>query len=386
MLVGCEVALTFVLLAGAGLFVRSLDALSRVDPGFDPAGRLVATIQLVESRYESDRQQMNFVSSLLERLRNAPGVTGAAAVTTLPLSTAGIDHDIEVRDAARTATRAEMPQLDFRAATPGYFDAMGIRMRLGRSFADHDDADAPGVAVINDAAARALFGGGTPIGRRIVVGDGDTQFEIVGLVADVHHRALDAAPRPELYVPLAQWPSYGTVEVVVRGRDALALVPSVKAAVFALDPSQPIAQVSTMTDLVNGSMSAYRLRTRALAAFSMVGVLLAAVGIYCVVAFAVSRRTRELGIRLALGARQGQLAWLVAVEGLGPVAAGLLAGIAAAVAIAPAAGHLLFGVEPADPLALGGAALVLGLIAGAASMIPATRTGRIDPVKALRAD
>jgi putative ABC transport system permease protein len=388
-LVGAEVALAFVLLAGATLLIGSLRAVTRVDPGFDPTGRLVAGIQLVEARYENDAQQLAFFESLLERARAIPGVLGAGAVTTLPLNAHGVDHDLPfVVEGVPPAADGFEPMADFRAVSGGYFETMGVPVRSGRAIAASDGASAPPVVVINETLAGLHFPGRSPIGEHLRLGGSDGRsYEIVGVVADVHHRSLDTPARPELYVPLAQWPSYGSLQVVVRtASDPLAYAPALKLAVQAIDPQQPVGSIDALSTMVVGSTAEYRFRSLVLSVFSALGVLLAAVGIYGLTAHMVTRRTREMGIRMAMGARGRDVARLVVGDGLAPVWAGLAAGAAAAVALTRVLSSFLFGLGPRDPVSFAATALSLVLVAAFAAYLPARRATRIDPVVALRAE
>jgi putative ABC transport system permease protein len=388
-LVGAEVALAFVLLAGAALLIGSLREVTRVDPGFDPTGRLVVGIQLVEARYEDDQQQLSFFETLLDRARALPGVLGAGAVTTLPLSAGGVDHDLPfIVEGGPPVADGSEPMADFRAVSGGYFETMGVPVRSGRSIAAADGAAAPPVVVINETLARRHFAGRSPIGEHLRVGGSDGRaYEIVGVVADVHHRSLDTPARPELYVPLAQWPSYGSLRVVVRtATDPLALVPALKQTVLAIDPQQPVGSIETLSALVIGSTAEYRFRSLVLSVFSALGILLAAVGIYGLTAHMVARRTREMGIRMAMGARAGDVARLVVGDGLAPVWVGLATGIAAALALTRVLSSFLFGLGPRDPVSFAATALGLILVAALAAYLPARRATRIDPVVALKSE
>ncbi|HJR63062.1 MAG TPA: ABC transporter permease [Gemmatimonadaceae bacterium] len=388
-LVGAEVALAFVLLSGAALLIGSLREVTRVDPGFDPTGRLVAAIQLVEARYENDERQLSFFETLLDRIRAIPGVLGAGAVTTLPLSAGGIDHDLPflVEGSPPPADGSE-PMADFRAVSGGYFETMGIPVRSGRSIAAADGGSAPPVVVVNETLAGLHFANRSPIGERLRVGGSDGRsYEIVGVVADVHHRSLDTPARPELYVPLGQWPSYGSLKVVVRtASDPLGFAPALKQTVRAIDPQQPVGSIEALSALVVDSTNEYRFRSLVLGVFSALGILLAAVGIYGLTAHTVARRTREMGIRMAMGARAGDVARLVVEDGLAPVWVGLAAGAAAAVALTRVLSSFLFGLGPRDPMSFAATALSLVLVAALAAYLPARRATRIDPVVALRTE
>ncbi|HJU64668.1 MAG TPA: FtsX-like permease family protein, partial [Gemmatimonadaceae bacterium] len=280
------------------------------------------------------------------------------------------------------------PLADFRAVSAGYFETMAVVVRSGRSIVATDRAPSPPVVVINETLARAHFAGRSPLGERIRVGGSDGRaHQIVGVVANVHHRSLDAPARPELYVPLGQWPSYGSMQVVVRtATDPLAFAPALKQAVLAIDPQQPVGSMTALSELVTGSAAVYRFRSLVLGIFSALGLVLAAVGIYGLTAQMVARRTREMGIRMAMGARSGDVTRLVVGDGLAPVWAGLAAGAAGAVALTRVMSSFLFGLGPRDPASFAATALVLLAVAALAAYLPARRATRIDPAATLRTE
>jgi putative ABC transport system permease protein len=385
-LVVLEMTLAIVLLAGAGLLLKSFARLQRVDPGFNPQRLLAATIYLPDHRYPDDARQAAFYVDLLERVRALPGVVSAGAVTTLPMSPVGVDHDIPVVIEGRELPAVREPQADFRIASPGYFETMGIPVLRGRMLTEHDRADAPPVVVVNKVLVDQLLPGEDPIGKRIRYFRSGPFAEIVGVVGQVHHRGLAAEPRPEIYTSYRQV-QYGTMTVVVRtGGDPLALAEPLKAAVFAADPVQPITQIATMDDLLHRSVAAPRFHTLLLGSFAGLALVLASIGIYGVVSYAVSRRTHEIGIRMALGARGVDVFRAVVGDGVRLAAIGSTLGVLMALALGRALSGLLFQVSPHDPLVLALVALLLIGLAALACSVPARRATRVDPMVALRTE
>ncbi len=382
-----EVALSVVLLAGAGLLFRSLERLQRVDPGFDPDHVLAATIFLSGDEYNEDSRQWAFFATLVENLRRLPGVEAAGAVTTLPMNPVGIDYDLPFSaDAQKPGASAERQEVDFRVVEGDYFRALGITLLRGRAMDGRDRADAARVAVVNESLARRYFGGADPVGRRVWVGGGLNQVTIVGLVTDIRHRGLAARPRPELYVPSAQYP-HGGMTVVVRGTDdPTTLARALKDQVYSLHPNQPITSLATLPDLVSRSVAPRRVQLLLLGGFAALALVLAAVGVYGVVAYAVGRRTREIGIRIALGATESTVRRTVLVPGLGLAAIGVLLGAAGAWYVGRLLTGELYEVSPHDPRTLVTAAAVLLCVAWMACEIPARRATRTDPVNVLRSE
>jgi putative ABC transport system permease protein len=382
-----EVALSVVLLAGAGLLFRSLERLQSVDPGFDPEHVLAATIFLSGDKYNEDALQSAFFATLVENLRRLPGVEAAGAVTTLPMNPVGIDYDLPFSaDAQKPDPSAERQEVDFRVVEGDYFRALGIPLLRGRTMDGRDRADAGRVAVVNESLARRYFGAADPVGRRVWVGGGLNQVTIVGLVADIRHRGLAARPRPELYVPSAQYP-HGGMTVVVRGTsDPATLTRALKEQVFALHPDQPITSLVTLPDLVSRSVAPRRVQLLLLGGFAALALVLAAVGVYGVVAYAVGRRTREIGIRIALGATESVVRRTVLVPGLGLAAIGVVLGSLGAWYVGRLLAGELYEVSPHDPRALITAAVVLLGVTWLACEIPARRATRTDPVNVLRSE
>ncbi|MGD8869095.1 MAG: ABC transporter permease [Gemmatimonadales bacterium] len=383
-----ELAIGMTVLAAAGLLLRSFVELRSVDPGFEVEGTLSARLFLPAARYPGGSQINAFLQELEERLRAVPAVHSFGAITVLPLS--GLVHDISFGIEGRLPLPGEEPAADSRRATPGLLKALGVPLLRGRWFEESDREGTTRVAVINETLARRHFAGEDPIGRRIKVGgvrDPESPWwTIVGVVGSVSSRALNRAPEPEIYVPAAQQPARGWSIVVRADGDAAALAPPLRDAVWSLDPDMAISQLATLETVFAASIASERLITWLLAAFAALAVLLGAIGTYGVMAFRVSRRTRELGIRIALGARRGDVLGEVMRRGAWLTLGGLALGLAAALAAGQALSNLLFEVSPIDPLTLAGVATLLAATALFACYWPARRATRVDPLIALRSE
>lgn len=386
-LILAEVSLAAVLLAMAGLHLRSLLRLQQVDPGFDPERVLAATIFPSGPRYESDTAQIAFFESLLEGLEGRPGVVAAGGVTTLPMNPIGIDYDLPFSaDGSPPPSPAESRQVDFRVIAGDYFRALSVPLVGGRPFAPTDRADGPRVVLVNRTLVRRYFPDGSPVGRRVWVGGGIGAATVVGVVGDVRHGGLASLPKPELYVPFRQYP-HGGLTVVVRGATEPAeLSRTVKDALYALDPAQPISDLTTLPVLLRDSVAPQRFHLLLLGGFAALALVLAAVGVHGIVAYAVSGRTREIGIRIALGAAAREVGRTVMGPVLGPAIAGIATGSAAAVLLGRALAPDLYQVSAHDPLTLALVALVLLGAATLACAVPARRASRVDPVVALRSE
>jgi putative ABC transport system permease protein len=384
LLVVAEVALAVILLAGAGLLLRSFHRLQGVDPGFDAARLLVATIFLPETRYASDAKQAAFFEQLVTRVRALPGVVSAAAVTALPMEVTGVDHDLAVEFERYPTAPGADDQADFRIASDGYFATMGIPVIAGREFAPHDRGGAPRVAVINRVLASRLPAGENPVGQRILWGSTGTPLEVVGVVGEIRHRGLDARPRPELYTPYQQL-QYGSMAVIARtADDPLALAQALKAEVYAIDPLQPVSAVTTMEKLIGSTVSARRFNMLLLGAFAALALVLSGVGVFGVISYSVSQRTREIGVRMALGARSRDVLVMVLRDGLVLAIIGVAIGLGGGVALTRLLENLLYEITPTDPLTYGVVAALIILVAAAASLIPARRAATVEAMIALR--
>jgi putative ABC transport system permease protein len=385
-LVVSQVALSLALLTGAVLMIESLNRLLRVDPGFRPDGVLTAALYLPDHRYPDDVRQAAFFADLLERVRRLPGVVAAGAVTTLPFNTHGIDHDMPVAVADRLPPPGEEPEADFRIASPGYFEAMRIPLLAGRPFGDQDHAAAPPVVIVNQAFVDRFLPGVAPLDRQVRWGRTGPLASVVGVIASLRHRGFDDVPRPEIYVPYQQL-QYGSMTLAIRtAADPLSLAEAVKRAVFAIDASQPVTSIAPLADLMRASAAERRFNMSVLVVFAALALGLAAVGLYGVVSTLVTQRTREIGVRMALGAPSGTVFGYVLGDGLRLAGVGITAGAVMSLGFARLLRNLLFQVPAHDPAGLGLAALMLMTVAAVACAIPARRATRVDPMTALRAE
>jgi putative ABC transport system permease protein len=388
-LVVAEIGLAVMLVVGAALLARSFGRLRRVDLGFRGGRALIVDLSLPGSRYGSWQAVAQFYDSLLERVRNLPGVRSAAIAYNHPLEAHWIGG---LRPEGGQASREEPVSAWFRAVGEDYFASIGAPILAGRDFTRKDDTRQPGVAIVNESLARRYFPGGSPIGRSFEAQDAvmwwgeglPTRFEIVGVVRDVRFLgpARDAAPA--YYLPARQFPLPDMKLVVRTAADPLVLLPGIRYAVRALDAGQPIGAVRTLSGIESDAVAEPRLNMRLMIGFGSVGLALAAVGIYGLLAFVVTMRRREIAIRMALGARPHEVSGLVFGETLRLTAAGLAAGLAGALALGPLLRRILFGIDAADPIALLAAPLLLGAVALAATLWPALRAARVDPVLALK--
>lgn len=391
LLIVSEVALSLVLLVGAGLLIRSFVRLLAVDPGFRPEHVLAVSIPLPVSRYPAPAQEAAFFRRLLERVRELPGVRSAGAVTDVPLfGGSSTGFDVEGRSLAQPNER---PMTEFRSASSGYFQTMGIDLVAGRTFTPDDKADAPAVALINETLARRYFGKENPLGKRIGLSRPTDWREIVGVVRDVRNYGLAEEVKPECYLPYLQnAPNYlagsasWMVMVVRTESEPLDYVVAIKGALHKIDPDQPIASIRPMTAYLVQSVAQRRFNMLLLAVFAGLALVLAAVGIYGVISYSVAQREREVGIRMALGAQARDVLALIVRQGMGPALLGLLAGVLVAAAMTRFMRNLLFQVNAIDPLVFGAVAVVLTLVAALACLIPARRATRVDPAVALRSE
>ncbi|MBA3961835.1 MAG: ABC transporter permease [Chthoniobacterales bacterium] len=382
-LVVAEVAFALVLLGGAGLLARSFLRLTNVDPGFNPAHATVLRLTLPEKKYEKDAQQVAFVDALLERLRVLPGVEAAGLTHTLPLLGDWVMlFNIEGRPAVAPT---EMPTTNFYSVTPDCFRAMGIRLLRGRVFNPRDTATAPPVVIVNETLAKQYFPNENPLGKRMNIAGGPEKLrEIVGIVADVKQYGIDQAATSQSYEPFAQHP-FNTLNVVLRtGGPAAAVMAGLRPAVYAVDKDQPIGSIQPLAEIVARSIAQQRFAMTLLLVFAGVALVLAAIGIYGVMAYTVAQRRGEIGIRMALGAQTGDVVRLILGNGARLVGLGLLVGLAASFAATRALRSMLFQTSAADPLTLGAITLLLAGVALIACLLPAQRATRVNPIEALR--
>ena len=387
-LVVVEVAVSVVLVAGALLFARSFTALLEVDPGLDPERVLVGRVNLSGDPYsEDDGARVAFFHELQERVAALPGVERVGGISFLPLDGSAAGTSFWRGDRPEPEASSRPVTLVFNV-TGDYFGAMGVNLLRGRLLGPEDRDDAPRAVVVNQAVADQLFPGEDPLGKPLVVNWDDLEpWEIVGVVEDVRTEGLDVAPRPATYFPRAQLQAFSHQQLVVRASvDPASVAPGIRSILGAMDPGVPLGSVRTMETLVDRAAARPRMTTALMAIFAALATLLASVGLYGVLSYAVSKRERELGVRAALGARASDVVRLVVVQGTRMAALGLVVGVAGALALGGVVSGLLFQVPATDPASLAGAATLLLAVALAACALPAWRASRVPPAEALRSD
>jgi putative ABC transport system permease protein len=382
-----QVAVSLVLLIGAGLMLRTVYQLTRVDPGFNAENLLTMRFQMSGQAYTAERQQV-FYRECLERVSALPGVRAATLTLSTPMDVSNWNSVFIVADKP-APPRAELPAAAFTPVSANYFEAMGIQLIKGRWFTDSDTADKPRLTVINETLARQLWPGEDPIGKRLKQGFPEDQppwREVIGVVADVKLEGVDQETPMQSYLPLAQEPT-GSLGLLVRTvGPPLALAATVERAIQAIDKDLPVFNVQSMDQLLGNDIAQQRLTMALLAGFAVLALLLAAVGIYGVIAYSVSQRTHEIGIRIALGARNGDVLRLVLWQGMRLALIGVALGLGASFALTRLMKTLLYGVEATDPMTFVALSLLLGLVALLACWIPARRAASMDPLEALRVE
>ena len=381
-LVVVEVALALVLLVGAGLMSRSFSQLLQVNPGFDPDNVVAAQVMLPDSKYPERFQRVQFFEAVVERLRGAPGVVSASAVSNLPMQSVGVTFVLPFNVEGQPPPENEDPRADVRLVTSGLFETMRIPLRSGRFLDERDTAESSRTAVINETMARRYFPDGDPIGQ--VIENPHGRAEVVGVVADVRYQGLDSEARKQVYEPLSQSPVNAMALVARTEGDPMSFAGTLQREIWAVDAEQPIYDLSTLDQLLARAVFLPRLSTALLSWFALGALLLAALGIYGVLSYAVTQRTREIGLRMALGAEVGQTVRLVVGNSMLLIGAGVAAGLVAAMLLARSMAGVLFSISPFDAPAFTGAAVVLVGAGLAASLVPARRAARVDPMVALR--
>ncbi len=381
-LVVVEIALAVVLLAGAGLTLRSFANLLAVDPGFRPEGVLTVQLVLPDGRYEADDARRAFYTRAFADIGAVSGVDSVGAAMVTPLT--GNNWTVPLQRVEHPVAPGQRPpEVGWQMASAGYFRALGIVLRSGRVF-EPRDATGPAVVVVSEAVATRFFPGESPVGRRINLGD--MQAEIVGVVGNIRRASLTDEPRADLYFPFERVMSPQITLFIRATGDPVAVLPAVRTAVRRLEPHAVLYEMRTMANIAEESAAVTRLATRLLAGFAVIAFLLAAIGVYGMMSYRVRRRTRELGVRLALGASPRAIARLVLLQAIATAAIGLAIGIAATVAFGRTLSSVLFGVTAWDPATLAAAAALLALATLAASYLPARRAARVDPVSVLSAE
>jgi len=379
-LVITQVALSMVALVSAGLFVRSLQQAYRADPGFDPHGVLLASFDPFLSGYDESRGR-EFYRRLVERVRTLPGIQSATLARRLPFTGDGIAFASVAIDGYAPAKDEDM-RLNYETVGPQYFQTMRIPLAHGRDFDERDQDGAPGVVIINETMAGRYWPGGDALGRRIKLTK--DWLEIVGIAKDVKNRSLSEAPQPFLYLPLLQDYRSNMILVARTPTEPQQVSKSVRAVVAALDPGIPIFDVKTLEEHVGVSLYLQRMAATLLSIFGLLALSLAAIGLYGVMAYSVSQRTRELGIRVSVGAERHDIFKLILGQGLAMSVVGLLAGLVAALAVTRLTANLLYGVSATDPVTFIVIALLLLCVTLLACYFPARRATKVDPIIALR--
>ncbi|MCU1267457.1 MAG: hypothetical protein JWM21_3775 [Acidobacteria bacterium] len=379
-LVVVESAVAVMLLIGAGLLVRSLLQLQNTDPGFDAHNVLTMRVDLPEQKYSTPEKSTNFFQQLESRIATLPGVESVGTISELPLSGQPNDMPYTVEGRPPSAPDQGFDD-DFRRVNQNYFHTLRIPLLRGRNFTEQEVRQGAKVLIISDLLARQVFPNEDPLGKRLVMAMGNQAFEIIGVVGDIRHHALELQPAPAMYMPTDDlW-----MNVVIRTKgNPAAMTAAVRKEVQAIDPDQPIAAVKTMDQWLDTAVAAPRYRTTLLGLFAALALILAATGIYGVMSYSVTQRTHEIGVRMALGAKQFDVLKLVIRQGMVLVLIGVALGLGGAVALTRVMSSLLFGVTAKDPLTFVAVALLLALVAFVACYIPARRATKVDPLTALR--
>ena len=388
-LVVSEFALALLLLTGAGLMIRSFARLREVNPGFRPENLLTMRIVLPQSKYTTFQKGQTFFQELFERLKNQRGVKSVGAINQIPFGGGGGDRSFFI-EGRPVPENQSAPDEQLRFVSADYFGTMGISVIKGREFSDRDVPDATRVAIVNDALARKYWPNESPVGKRIAFGrDAKNWWEIVGVVANVRYKGLDAQEKPQLYVPFLQ-PLFedskvGSMYLVVRtDSDPAGMTATVRHEVAAIDRDQPISDIKSMDERIGASLSERRFDMLLLGLFAFVALVLAGVGIYGIMAYSVTQRTHEIGIRMALGAQPRDVLKLILGRGMILALVGVCLGLVSALALTRLMASLLFNVSATDPLTFAGVSMMLTTVALLACLLPARRAMRVDPMVALR--
>jgi putative ABC transport system permease protein len=385
-LVVAEIALALMLLVGAGLLIRSFARLQQVDPGFDPSHLLTFNISLPESKYKTDAERIAFFDAVRPRLEALPGVVSVGATSTMPFTGDWSTGSFTV-EGYQPPRGTPTPWGDQRLVTPGFHEAMKVRLVRGRTIAATDRADSPKVVVVDEESVRRFWPQSDPIGKRISFSDNpkpDEWITVVGVVEHTAHEGLDAEHRVQLYYPFAQNPTANMSMAVRTAGPPAEFANAARAAIRAVDRDQPIAEVRTMDELMDRAVGQRRLSMMLLAAFGGLAVLLASIGIYGVMSFDVTRRSQEIGVRMALGAARSSVLSLVFRQGFVLAFSGIVIGLVCALALTRVLQAQLFGIGRTDPATFIGVGVGLASVAALAILIPALRATRVNPIEALR--
>jgi putative ABC transport system permease protein len=378
-----QIALSVVLLVGAGLLARTLMMLQRVDLGFDASNLLTMEFRLPATKYSEPQQISRFLTRAIAEIRGVPGVVNAALVRAVPLSGNSEGRAYAVAGAPEPET-GRAPVLQLNTVSPDYFRTIRLPLIAGRDVAEHDDADAPPVVIVNETLARREWPNASPLGRRIRFIDSERWLTVIGVARDAKHFGPADEPRPQAYIPYLQAPQIFTSVVVRARRDPMALGPLVREAIWRVDRDQPVWKLRTLESLVNSALGSKRVLLGLVGAFATVAVVLAGVGIYGVMSFAVTQRTHEVGVRMALGARGSEVLRLIVGQGLRLTVIALVIGLVASLGATRVLASQLFGVSPSDPVTFAVVPVLLAAVAALACYLPARRASRLDPLVALR--
>jgi predicted permease len=393
LLVTVEVALSLVLLVGAGLMVRTLWELSNVKPGFDPNSLLTMTVSIPANKFSTPTAYISFFERVLQQVRTSPGVESAGVIDDLPMGDGGSHQPVSV-EGQPVVPMADQPEVDVRLISPGYLRTMRVPLLSGRDLTDGDVAGRNPAVIISESMAKRFWPNENPLGKHLTL----TFYpgvarEIVGVVGDVKLDSLDETrPVATVYWPLDQifappseaWRSFPMSLAVRTGADPMSAVTAVTSAVHEVDPETPVTDVISMNDLVSNTLTPQRSNMFLLAAFAGLALVLTAVGIYSVLSYAVRRRVREIGIRMALGASHSDVLKMVVIDGMKPILVGVGIGLAVALALGRVLSSLIYGVRPTDPLTFATVASLLVAVGVLATIVPAYRATRVEPVRTLR--
>jgi putative ABC transport system permease protein len=384
-LVVLEVALTLALLIGAGLALRSHAVVMQTDPGMEPRGLLTMAVALSGERYRDDNAALSFFDRVTEEFGALPGAGGAAATSSLPHARQGNFRGVAIE--GQPTDDESVPSVNYVTITPDYFDVLGATLARGRALSARDTADTQPVAVINETAARYYWAGVDPVGSRVRLlagGEDAPWIEIVGVVADIKNNGLHRSTWPAMYVPLQQAPARRMTLLLRAAGDPLAMVPAARAALGDIDPDLPLFRLMSMQQVLDNRFWGETLTMNLLAWCALGALLLAVVGIYGVISYAVNQRTHEMGVRIALGARAGDVVRLVVRQGMALAAVGIVIGLLLGFGLSRGLRFMLFGVSGNDPMTWLSVVALLATVALLASWIPARRATRVDPIVALR--